>query len=249
MIVLYHKEIHKYTYSDTKVKKNFTSEMGCDTIIAMDLIAHTRRKEHLAKPNEHWANMPDDEILAEIDRSLNAGEDYWYPFHLYINANNVKQLKPYLPELLTLTKKRRQEAVEVLEFYIADSQHVKLSIPKMCEAVGINYASFHGICKEKPAIWKFINILLIEDTREKYDGRVESAVADSALHGNHQDRRLYLELTGKVQRGGGARQPGGVNIVFVQDAMSRPGVEGRTVTIGSPRAIGELDTSPLESSE
>jgi hypothetical protein len=95
-----------------------------------------------------------------------------------------------------------------------------------------------------PAIWKFINLIVILTADLTHESRVHSAVADSAINGGHQDRRLYLELTKRITRAGVVSKAGGVNIVFLQDSMQRP-----EVRVGGGKAIVTIDSELTEEAE
>lgn len=146
----------------------------------------------------------------------------YLPFSKYLNDHNVALAASLLDQMLPLKLEGRQAVCRVCDVLLTDNDAWALSIKSLCKRAELDERTWRSYAHRYPAIWQFINLVVVRTTDLTHEGRVHMAAADAALHGGHQDRRLYLELTNKISRSGGQRSSAGVNIIFVQDTMDRP---------------------------
>lgn len=156
-----------------------------------------------------------------------AGEKY-APLSKYVNLYNVHQAKPIL-DLFEGSQEKTRGLVDKIVQYLLEPGNYMTSKKEMCRVLGISY---HLLLTQqmKFPIWKFVNFVICHSAIDETRGRVYQATADKAITGEHQDRRLYFELSRDIQRGGAqGSKSHGISITFINDAIKRE--EPRTITL------------------
>ena len=182
--------------------------------------------QHLVKKGQDELKRIDPEVcVAELKEEMEA----YHGMHVLtelVTPTNVDKAAPFLRSLCNSGQEIWLRLRSVID-YLSITENLYKSERAMCLELNINYNTWYGWSRGRSA-WKFINLILIGSTDDEYEGRVHRVVADSAINGSHQDRRLYLELTKKITRAGGKSNQAGVNVIFIQDSMTRPEIAERS---------------------
>jgi len=167
-----------------------------------------------AKPDEPLAL----EQRREMVRKARSAKLY-EPLGEHVNSSNVERLEPLLNILSDTSAQTRRRVHKMIEILLEPGAYV-LSFRDLCTKMDVTYNNWWRTVAQYPAIWRFVNAIVIGTTDLEFEGRVHGAVAQRAIDGGHQDSRLYLELTKKLSRTG-SKGGGGNTIIFIQDTMSR----------------------------
>ena len=164
---------------------------------------------------------------AEALRELRAGPEYT-PLNGMVGDRFAGQAKQFLDKGYTeLSDIRRSYASRIVE-HLVNGTHWEQSHASMSKKLGISRNIIRVIERQWPYMYHFVNLLILELIVPVSFGRVLHATADAAVHGTDRDRRLYYELfAGLKQKDKGS---GGVNVIFVNDAMKRPEAEVIEIT-------------------
>lgn len=188
----------------------------------MELIKHLERNPPL--PASQDSETLDEPQRLELVEKWRANLDI-RPLDRYLNPDNIVQANQMLPYLTEIAPKTRGHVDRMIEFLFEGPENYRKSFKAICECLEISYVSFWKSCHQRPSILRFINLIVSGTAALQASGRIDMATTQAAIDGQHQDRRLYYELQGRLK--GAQRKDGGaVKIVFQQNMLARPSAEG-----------------------
>ena len=203
----------------------------------MELSQHLVKKGELDK-----LAIDPDACLASVLETYS--DPSWDPITFFLNADNAQLAAPILKEMHKTEAKTRRLVKTVIDYFLEGPENFAKSESKMCSELNIPYYNWYSQSRRCPAIWRFINLVVVGTANLVGEGRAHMAALNNALQGGHQDLRLWFELTKKISRAGAVGKAGGVNIIFVQDSMQRPEGSGQGDT-----TIITLDSTPSKTEE
>lgn len=190
-------------------------------MFTMEMVKHLARYDAGAMHPE----LLEEKSLEQIDAAnkwLEENLDRVHPLGELVGPDEAVHVIGELQKIADqISEINRRRILSVVQFLLEPGNYKKSKV-QMCQELGINYLQFQRVTTRHRFCWHFINKMIIYHGVTEAHGRIVKATVDSAVDGDHRDRRLYFELIGAIRRAGGASSHGGVHITFVQDALNRP---------------------------